>query len=349
MVINLGMNWENFYKDNIVEYIKSLQTNPFELVTLIIDITIVIFLMYCFFKIVRGSRAWQLIKGIALLIIATWMSGLFNLKILNWILTGIMNLGVIAIIVIFQPELRRALEQLGTNKLTQFFGIDKDLSTKTKEDIYKVVIAATELSKAKTGALIVLERDIKIQDIIATGIPMNAEVSPQLLVNIFEPKTPLHDGAVVISGNKIAAAACVLPLADDKDIAKELGTRHRAAIGISKESDSIVVVVSEETGKISVAKDGTLIADVREDVLKKILISNIVTKRFSVEKKERKSKVKELKEKGLIIFENGENLKEKNLALTERGKICAEEITGELKDIEKIAMEKTLEIMEDTQ
>ena len=297
MVINLGMNWENFYKDNIVEYIKSLQTNPFELVTLIIDITIVIFLMYCFFKIVRGSRAWQLIKGIALLIIATWMSGLFNLKILNWILTGIMNLGVIAIIVIFQPELRRALEQLGTNKLTQFFGIDKDLSTKTKEDIYKVVIAATELSKAKTGALIVLERDIKIQDIISTGIPMNAEVSPQLLVNIFEPKTPLHDGAVVISGNKIAAAACVLPLADDKDIAKELGTRHRAAIGISKESDSIVVVVSEETGKISVAKDGTLIADVREDVLKKILISNIVTKRFSVEKKERKSKVKELKEK----------------------------------------------------
>ena len=292
-------------------FIKSLQTNPFELVTLIIDITIVIFLMYCFFKIVRGSRAWQLIKGIALLIIATWMSGLFNLKILNWILTGIMNLGVIAIIVIFQPELRRALEQLGTNKLTQFFGIDKDLSTKTKEDIYKVVIAATELSKAKTGALIVLERDIKIQDIIATGIPMNAEVSPQLLVNIFEPKTPLHDGAVVISGNKIAAAACVLPLADDKDIAKELGTRHRAAIGISKESDGIVVVVSEETGKISVAKDGTLIADVREDVLKKILISNIVTKRFSVEKKERKSKVKELKEKWKMKKKKEEKEEEK--------------------------------------
>ena len=297
MVINLGMNWENFYKENIVAYIKSLQTNPFELVTLILDLAIVIFLIYCFFKIVKGSRAWQLIKGIALLIITTWVSGLLNLKILNWILTGIMNLGVIAIIVIFQPELRRGLEQLGTNKLTRFFGIDKDLSTKTKEDIYKVVIAATELSKAKTGALIVLERDIKIQDIIATGIPMNAEVSPQLLVNIFEPKTPLHDGAVVISGNKIAAAACVLPLADDKDIAKELGTRHRAAIGISKESDSIVVVVSEETGKISVAKDGTLIADVREDVLKKILISNIVTKRFTVEKKERRHRLKEIREK----------------------------------------------------
>lgn len=297
MVINLGMNWENFYKDNIAAYIKSLQTNPFDLITFIIDLAIVIFLMYCFFRVVKGSRAWQLIKGIAFLIIATWVSGLLNLKILNWILTGIMNLGVIAIIVIFQPELRRALEQLGTNKLTKFFGIDKDLSTKTKEDIYKVVIAATELSKTKTGALIVLERDIKIQDIIATGIPMGAEVSPQLLVNIFEPKTPLHDGAAVISGNKIAAAACVLPLADDKDISKELGTRHRAAIGISKQSDSIVVVISEETGKISVAKDGTLIADVREDVLKKILISNVVTKRFAVEKKERRNKVKELKEK----------------------------------------------------
>ena len=297
MIINLGMNWEKFYKDNILAYIKSLQANPFELITLIIDLALVIFLLYCFFRMVKGSRAWQLIKGIALLIVITWVSGLLNLKILNWILTGIMNLGVIAIIVIFQPELRRGLEQLGTNKITKFFGIDKDISTKTKEDIYKIVIAATELSKAKTGALIVIERDIKIQDIIATGISMGAEVSPQLLVNIFEPKTPLHDGAVVISGNKIAAAACVLPLADDKDIAKELGTRHRAAIGISKESDSIVVVVSEETGKISIAKDGTLIADLREDVLKKILISNVVTKRFAVEKKERASRLKSIREK----------------------------------------------------
>ena len=227
----------------------------------------------------------------------TWLSGLFNLQILNWILTGIMNLGVIAIIVIFQPELRRGLEQLGTNKFTKFFGIDKDLATKTKEDIYKIVIAAVELSKNKIGALIVIERDIKIQDVISSGIPMNADVSPQLLVNIFEPKTPLHDGAVIISGNKVAAAACVLPLADDNDIAKELGTRHRAAIGISKESDSIVVVVSEETGKISIAKDGTLIADVSEEALKKILITNVVTKRFAVEKRERRNKIKEIREK----------------------------------------------------
>ena len=293
---SIGIAWENFYNENILNYFKNFQENPFALISLIIDIAIVIFLCYCFFRIVKGSRAWQLIKGIIFLIIATWLSGLLNLKILNTILTGIMNWGVIAVIVIFQPELRRALEQLGTNKFTKFFGIDKDIATKTKEDIYKVVIAVQELAKSKTGALIVIERDINIQDIVATGIPMDAEVSPQLLVNIFVPKTPLHDGAVVISNNKIAAAACVLPLANDADIAKELGTRHRAAIGISKESDSIAVVVSEETGKVSVAKDGTLIADVREDVLKKILISNVVTKRLNEAKEKKERKIKSFKD-----------------------------------------------------
>lgn len=294
MINEIGINWSNFYNENIVTYFKSLQQNPLELICLILDISIVIFLVYGFVRIIKGSRAWQLMKGIALLVIATWASSLLNLKILNSILSGIMNFGVIAILIIFQPELRRGLEQLGTNKITKFFGITKDLETKTKEDIYKIVIAATELAKEKTGALIVIERDIKIQDIIATGVEMNAEVSPQLLVNIFVPKTPLHDGAVVISNNKIASAACVLPLADDKNIAKELGTRHRAAVGISKESDCIVVVVSEETGKISVAKDGTLIADVREDVLKKILITNVVTKRFTnTKEKERINRIKQ--------------------------------------------------------
>ena len=304
---SISSSWMNFYNENIVKGFQNLSENPFTLFTTILDLVIVIFLLYCFVKMVKGSRAWQLIKGIAFLIIATWLSGLLNLKILNSILTGIMNWGVIAIIVIFQPELRRGLEQLGTNKFTKFFGLDSDLATKTKEDIYKVVIAATELSKTKTGALIVLERDINIQDIIATGVPMNSEISPQLLVNIFVPKTPLHDGAVVISNNKIAAAACVLPLADDQDIAKELGTRHRAAIGISKESDSIVVVVSEETGKISVAKDGTLIADVREDVLKKILISNIVTKRLNESKNKNEKKL--VKEKIKNIFKKKEEAK----------------------------------------
>ena len=295
MVINLGMNWENFYKDNILSYIRSLQENPFELVTLILDLAIVIYIIYKFIKSARNSRVWQLLKGIILIVLITILSGILQFRILNFILTVFMPYGVIALMIIFQPELRRMLEQLGTNKLTKYFGIEKDLATKTKEDIYKVIIAAEELAKEKTGALIVIERDIQIKDIIDTGVAINAEVSPQLLVNLFTPNTPLHDGAVIISKNKIAAAACILPLADDKDIARELGTRHRAALGISKESDAIAVVVSEETGKISVAKDGTLIADVKEDALKKILIKYVVTKRFA--EHERKKFIDIIKEK----------------------------------------------------
>ena len=283
--------FSNFYDQNILSYIRTLQEYPIKLVSLILDITIVVFLAYQLLRIVKDSRAWQLVKGIALLIVATALSELLNLKILNYLLSMIMDWGVILIIIIFQPEIRRALEQLGgTNRFTRFFGFDKDIITKTKEDIYKIAIAATELAKTKTGALIVIERDIKIKDIISTGVEIKGEVSPQLLVNIFVPNTPLHDGAVIISENRIAAAACMLPLASDSDIAKEIGTRNRAAIGISKESDAIAVVVSEETGKISVAKDGTLIADIKEDVLKKILISNIVTKRFPEIENENKRK-----------------------------------------------------------
>lgn len=294
---NIGQIFNKFYENNILTYINMYQQYPIKLFSLIIDIFLVICLIYLFLRMVKGTRTWQLVKGIAFLIITTWLSGILGLNILHYILSAIMNWGVILIIVIFQPELRRALEQLGTNKITKFFGMEKDIATRTKEDIYKVVIAATELAKTKTGALLVMERDIKIKDIVSTGVEINGDVSPQLLVNIFVENTPLHDGAVVISENKLAAAACMLPLAADSDIAKELGTRHRAAIGISKESDAIAVVVSEETGKISVAKDGTLIADVREDVLKKILISNIVTKRFNEKENiinERFSKIKKV-------------------------------------------------------
>ena len=141
-----------------------------------------------------------------------------------------------------------------------------------KEDIYKIVIATMELAKTNTGALIVLEKDIKVKDIIESGIEINSDISPQLLVNLFVPNTPLHDGAVIISGNRVVAAACILPLASDQDIAKELGTRHRAALGMSKESDAVVIVVSEETGKVSLARNGVLLVDIKEDTLKQILI-----------------------------------------------------------------------------
>lgn len=304
MIDSFGISMQKFYDDIILGYITAFSQNPMSLIILLVDIVIVIFLATKIIKFAKDSRAWQLLKGICFLVIANALSYVLQLRILNFILNIIMTWGVFALIVIFQPELRRALEQLGTNKLTKFFGIDKDIATRTKEDIYKIIIAVLELAKAKTGALIVIERDIQIRDIIGTGISIDSEVSPQLLVNIFVPNTPLHDGAVVISNNKIAAAACMLPLASDTDIAKELGTRHRAAIGISKESDAIAIVVSEETGKISIAKDGTLIADVKEETMKKILIKNIVTKRFGEEKV---TKIDRLKS---INFKKDKNSKE---------------------------------------
>ena len=275
----------------LLEYFKTVNSSPLRIITFIIDLALVLFLAVKLFQIVKGTRVLQLLKGIVMLILVTILSKLLNFQILNYLLESIMTYGVILLIVIFQPEIRRALEQLGTGKLSKFFGIDKDLETRTKEDIYKIVIAVDELAKQRTGALIVLEREIKLKDIIDTGVLIDAAISPQLLVNIFKPMTPLHDGAVIICENKIKAAACMLPLADDKNISVSLGTRHRSAIGMSKESDSLVIVVSEETGKISVAKDGTLIADVKPDALKQILIKNIIIKRFGDKtKKERKIK-----------------------------------------------------------
>ncbi len=312
MLENFQTVFRNFYENNIADYIELLHQYPIKLVLLIIDLTIVIFLGYKLLQIVRDTRAWQLLKGIVFLIIATALSGLLQLNILNFILSSCMTYGALLLIVVFQPELRRALEQLGTSKLTRFFGIDKDIATKTRENIYKIVIAVTELAKTKTGALIVIERDIQLKDIISSGIYMNGDISPQLLVNIFTPNTPLHDGAVIISENKIAAAACMLPLASDKDIAKELGTRHRAAIGISKESDAIAIVVSEETGKISIAKDGTLIADLKEEALKKILIKHIVAKRFPQDNKNATSKIENVKNKLKSKFKKEENKKDAN-------------------------------------
>ena len=309
MFENIGFSFNGIW-NAFTSYMMDLSQNPFRLITLILDLVIVGYLLYKFIKNAKNSRVWQLLKGIVLILIITLLSDVLQLRILNYVLTFFMPYGVIALIVIFQPELRRMLEQLGTNKITKYFGLDKDLATKTKEDIYKVVIAAVELAKSKTGGLIVIERDIQISDIIDTGIKVDAEVSPQLIVNLFTPNTPLHDGAVIISKNKIAAAACILPLADDKDIAKELGTRHRAGIGISKESDAIAVIISEETGKISVAKDGTLIADVKEDSLRNILIKNVITKRFGDERQERVERIKLYKQKNVTKQPENEEKKE---------------------------------------
>lgn len=288
MIDNFMQNINVYFEKNIVEYVQELYKYPIKLIPLILDIVIVVFLIHKFIKSSKKTRVWQLLKGITLYVIITALSSLLHLQILNFILTAFLSYGVIALIVIFQPELRRALEQLGTNKLIKFFGIEKDLQTKNKEDIYKILIAVNELANTKTGALIVLERDIKVQDIIDTGVTINSDVSPQLLVNIFVPNTPLHDGAVIISGNRIMAAACILPLANDNDISKALGTRHRAALGLAKETDSIVIIVSEESGKVSVAKDAKLIIDIDEDNLRQLLLENINGKDSSIDKIKRK-------------------------------------------------------------
>lgn len=278
-LVDMSVYWES-----ILAYLNDLYKYPTKIASIVLDLAIVIYVIVKLVKLSKNSKVMQLIKGIAMVILATWISAVLHLTIVHSVLMTILPSGVVALIVIFQPEIRRALEQIGTNKFANFFGMDKDIAAKTKENIYRIVIAVEEMAKTKTGALIVIERDIKIDDIVSTGIEMNSEISPQLLVNIFVPNTPLHDGAVVIANNKIVAAACILPLASNRDISKELGTRHRAAVGISKESDAIAIVVSEESGKVSIAKDGTLIADVKEEALKNILIKNIVTNRLEEKK-----------------------------------------------------------------
>ena len=306
-----SLNLTNDFWDSITGYVTDISTNPFKLIVFILDVLIVGYICYKFIKSARNSRVWQLLKGIVLIIFITILSAIFEFRILNWLLTIFTTYGVIALIVIFQPELRRKLEQLGTNKFTKFFGIglEKNLETKTKEDIYKIVIAAKELSNSKTGGLIVLERDIQLNDIMDTGVKIDADVSPQLIVNLFVPKTPLHDGAIIISKNKIAAAACILPLSDDKKITSGLGTRHRAALGISRETDAIAIVISEETGKISIAKEGNLIADLKEEALKNILIKNLVIKKFGNNNNKKKHTPKFFKKRKVEPEEKNEKYK----------------------------------------
>ena len=303
MFDNFLANVNTYYQENFVNYFREIYQYPIKLVPLILDIVIVLFLIYKFFFLTKNSRVKQLIKGIFIYILFTALSSILHLTIINYILRSFLSYGVVILIVIFQPELRRALEQLGSNKFTKFIGIEKDKYIQTKEDIYKIVIAAMELAKTKTGALIVLEKDIKVKDIIESGIEINSDISPQLLVNIFVPNTPLHDGAVIISGNRVVAAACILPLASDQDIAKELGTRHRAALGMSNESDAVIIVVSEETGKVSLARNGVLLVDIKEDTLKQILIKDFaeqyntkekVEKRIKDSKKQLKKKIKKM-------------------------------------------------------
>ena len=226
-------------------------------ITDVIDIIIVAFVIYKLLGLIKHTRAEQLMKGVLLLVVATFLSGFFNLHTINWLLNGAVMLGAVAILVVFQPELRRALEYMGRSKIVKapLKQMDKE---KGKQITAHIIKALETFSKDRVGALIVFERETSLYDIVETGTVVDAQLSEQLLGNIFYEGSPLHDGAVIIRDGRIYAAGCVLPLTRNNTISKELGTRHRAGIGITENSDALVIIVSEETGIISMASDGQL-------------------------------------------------------------------------------------------
>ena len=227
----------------------------------LIEIGIIAFLVYEILLWIKNTRAWTLLKGIAMILIFALVAAICRFDTILWILERTASIAVMAVIVIFQPELRNAPEQLGNKNLISdiFYAGDVGENQAFSERTVNEIVRATfEMAKVKTGALIVIERNVSLSEIERTGIEINGLVSSQLLINIFEHNTPLHDGAVVIRGNRVTAATCYLPLSDNMMISKELGTRHRAAVGISEVTDSLTIVVSEETGRVSLVEGGML-------------------------------------------------------------------------------------------
>lgn len=235
----------------------------------IIDILLVAIMVYNLIRVLKGTRAEQLSKGIILILLLTQVSEWLELYTVNWILSHIITMGMVALLIVFQPELRRGLEMIGrSSSFRKSMGLNKK---KTNAVTAEIVSAVGSLSRQKIGALIVLERQTGLGEIAETGTALDAYVSSGLLINIFIPNTPLHDGAVVIRGDRVVAAACFLPLTDNRNLSKELGTRHRAAIGMSERSDSLSVIVSEETGTVSIAENGKISRHVDLSTLEYIL------------------------------------------------------------------------------
>jgi len=240
-----GLTWQSSIKD-------------------IADVLIVSYLIYRVILLVRGTRAVQLLKGILLLVVTWALSTALNLYTLQWLMNQVFYLGIFTVLIIFQPELRRALEQLGRGKLfTRSSTEEQDVSHRINE----VMKAVNHLARRKIGALIVFERETGLSEYIESGIKMESSISSELLINVFIPNTPLHDGAVILRGNQIMAAGCYLPLSENPFISKELGTRHRAGIGMSEVSDAISVIVSEETGQVSLAMNGQIVRNIKEESL----------------------------------------------------------------------------------
>lgn len=223
----------------------------------VVDIVIVTFVIYKIMEFIKETRAQQLVKGLLVLVLATFISGEFQLYTLNWVLKGTMTIGVIALVIIFQPELRRGLEYVGRQKLLKS-PIRQIGKERAKHIANQLVKAINTFSDQRIGALIVFEREVALKEICDTGTLIKADISSELLGNIFYEGSPLHDGAVIVRGDRIYAAGCVLPLTQNKELSKDLGTRHRAGLGITEHSDAMAVIVSEETGIISIAVDGKL-------------------------------------------------------------------------------------------
>jgi diadenylate cyclase len=239
-------------------------------ITDVLDILIVAFIVYKVLGFIRETRAEQLAKGLLILVIITLASKALHLYTLNWILSGLMTVGVVALVVIFQPELRRALEHLGRSRFVNVLnGVDKE---EAKRMVLEMVEAIDSMSSSRTGALIVIEGEITLNDIVETGTVIDAAVSAEMIGNIFYEGAPLHDGALIIRGDRLHAAGCVLPLTQNKQLSKELGTRHRAGIGITENSDAMVIIVSEETGVISIAQNGNLTRFVDVKKIEKTLL-----------------------------------------------------------------------------
>lgn len=262
-------------------------------VTSILDILVVSFIFYKAYMLIKETRGEQLLKGILLIILLIPISSIFHLTMLNWILQRTITIGVLSIVIIFQPEIRSVLEHLGRSAFNDLHVFqDKE---KMNEVITQILNAVFILSETKTGALIVIEQRTKLEDIIKTGTKIDATVSSALLENIFVVNTPLHDGATIIREDRIIAAGCFLPLSSNYNINKKLGTRHRAGIGISENSDALVIIVSEETGVVSLAINGKLTRSYTKEKLKDILL-RVILIRFS-KKDSFKEKVKMWKRK----------------------------------------------------
>lgn len=256
----------------VMSYLNTLIAHPFKFFLLLFDLAIVSYIVVKLFRTLKNTRAMQLIKGIIILIIANGISVIFSLNILHTLLSFVMDYGILLVIVVFQPELRKALEQVGNANFRKWLDVDETEITCIPE----VVKAAQDMSKTKTGMLVVFERDTSLGEIAHTGVALDSEVSTELLINIFIPDTPLHDGAVIIKNNKIQAASCILPLTDKESLDRIFGTRHRAAIGVSEITDAVAVVVSEETGTISIAVEGKILRDLTPEQLEKELKKRLI-------------------------------------------------------------------------